>query len=110
MSENKTNVEDLDIGLVNRSRGGNGKFKVVQSKASDPYIDLEKDGGSERMTPLMLLYMIDPASNQNNDITGGRVFEKGITLPIPAFGIAVPPEMMSQGGVEATAGGAVFEI
>ena len=57
---------------------------------------------TDRMRPLLLLYLVDPAATQDSKGVQ-RVFTKGLKVPVPIFGICLPPPDPSQGGVEAAA-------
>ena len=104
MPSNKTQKQeilDLSIGLVNRSRDKTeeGRFKIIQNNHQDTLVG---KSGADRMRPLLLLYLVDPAATQDSKGVQ-RVFTKGLKVPVPIFGICLPPPDPSQGGVEAAA-------
>jgi hypothetical protein len=94
----------LDIGLVNRSRDEivGDRLKVIQNSHADTYVDIGPEQPL-REIPLLLLYLVDPASTQNGAGVV-RVFPKGVKNPVPLFGISLPTDTTNEGGMEAAAG------
>ena len=98
------NVYDIQIGLVNRSRDDldESRFKIIQNSHEDTQVGLPP-ATMTRQKPLILLYLVDPASTQSHKGLK-RVFEQGINTSIPVFGICLPPAVLGDGGIEYAAG------
>ena len=94
-------ISTLDIGLINRSTTTYGKFGRIQSSGADPYLDLD-EGDSQRIRPLLIIYLINPNSTQS-DKGINRTFNEDVKLPVTAFGICLPSDNSGIGGTEWTA-------
>ena len=63
--DRNASVGDMEIGLVNRSKRSNQEFAAIASSGGvDTSIDLDVD--ELRQNPLIIIYLIDPASTQLN--------------------------------------------
>jgi len=80
---------DLELRLVNRSLNEEkNKFGRITNSADDVTIDLAL--GESRVNPLLIIYLVDPASTKNAAIDGEPVFHQDISVPLPLFGICMP--------------------
>jgi hypothetical protein len=100
--DTNTSIGGKDIGLVNRSKRSNQEFAAIASSGGiDTAIDL--DIGDIRQNPLIIIYLIDPASTQLNHGLE-RVFHNSVTCPVPAWGVCMPQPIVEEGGSEVRGG------
>ena len=92
----------MEIGLVNRSKRSNQEFAAIASSGGvDTSIDLDVD--ELRQNPLIIIYLIDPASTQLNHGLE-RVFHDSVTSPVPVWGVCMPQPTVEEGGSEVRGG------
>ena len=74
---------------MNRSLNIDGdRFGNVQTNSTDMSIHL--GDGELRDGPLILLYLVNPRSTQNDVVGGTPVFAESVTDPVATWGVCMP--------------------
>ena len=80
------------------------RFAIIQTREADKRLDLEQ--GERRVTPLLLVYLVDPNSTRRSN---DRVFDDSVTMGAPMFGVVLPEDDRPRGYTEVMHGGDLEE-
>ena len=92
-------IRDLKIGLVQRKTELERptRFSIIQGSSQDIGVDIPP--GELRRQPLLLIYLINPASKVKHAGITQRVFDFKLITPAIGIGISLPNEMIGDGGL-----------